>query len=84
MDNKTDNDQAIAGIRTELKMIRLGMRRVFISVAVLTLMVILLAVAVMGSLVNYFGGDALLVASASVATAVIGFLCGWIARQRTS
>lgn len=84
MGDEERDDQAMEVIRGELKAIRQGMRRVFVSVAVLTMIVILLAIAIYGSLVNYFGGDALLFASATLATAGIGFLCGWIAHRRVA
>lgn len=81
MDGQRDAE-ALETLARELKTVRAGLRRVLISIAVLTMMVILLAVSVFGSLMNYFAGDALLFGSATAAAGVIGFICGWVACRR--
>ena len=58
-------------------------RRLTLVAALMALALLLLAASVFGSLVNYFGGDAMLFGGASVGAALLGFAAGWFARQRT-
>jgi hypothetical protein len=53
-----------------------------VAVALMVLAVLLLAAYVIGSLVNYFGGDPLLLGGASIGSALLGFACGWFVRRR--
>lgn len=55
-----------------------------LTVAVILMMLALFALtaAVFGSLVNYYGGDSLLIGFASILFAVVGFIFGWVARRR--
>lgn len=56
-----------------------ALRRLTVAVAFLALGVFLLTAAVYGSLVNYFSGDALLFAGASIGAAILGFALGFFA-----
>jgi len=48
----------------------------------LVLVVAINAAAVYGSLVNYFAGDAAFFGGTTLGAALLGFICGWIARRR--
>lgn len=51
-------------------------------VALLALAVLLLMAVQYGSLVNYWGGDALFFGGTSVGAALLGFGLGWVAGRR--
>jgi hypothetical protein len=57
-------------------------QKLTVALVFMAMAVLLLAAAVLGSLVNYFGGDPMLFGAASVGAALLGFACGWFARKR--
>lgn len=57
-------------------------QKLTVAVVFMAMAVLLLAAAVLGSLVNYFGGDPMLFGGAAVGAALLGFACGRFARKR--
>ena len=57
-------------------------RRLTVTVMILTMVLVLTVISVFGSLINYFDGDASLFGSATVGAAFLGFAFGWMARRR--
>ena len=53
-----------------------------VAVCLMTLALILTVAAVFGSLVNYFGRDAMLWGGTTAGAAILGFFFGWLAGRR--
>ena len=69
-------------LQRALKPMQQQIRRLTVTVMILTMVLTLTAISVFGSLVNYFDGDASLFGSATVGAAFMGFAFGWMARRR--
>ncbi len=65
-----------------LQSIRRRMRVQTVAIIIMALALMLTAAAVFGSLVNYFAGDPMVFGSLTAGAAILGFVCGWIARRR--
>jgi len=65
-----------------LAAVRSQVRGLTVAVVFLILVVLLLAAAVHGSLINYWDGDASFYAATSCAATVLGAAFGWFARGR--
>ena len=79
---KENVKKPLEDIDKKLKSIRVWLRWLFGAVVTLALAVAVLGAGVYGSLVNYWGGDAMFYGATSMGTALLGFIAGWIARRR--
>jgi len=75
-DNRPDDPQAM------FTAIQRRLRRLTVAVTLMALVWAITCATVFGNLVNYFGRDPLMIGSALIGAALLGFGFGWVARRR--
>lgn len=79
------NEQNLSNdLQQALKPMQRQIRRLTVTVMILTMVLTMTVMSIFGSLVNYFDGDASLFGSATVGAAFLGFAFGWMARRRVA
>jgi MFS-type transporter involved in bile tolerance (Atg22 family) len=77
-----DDVQRHAEILTALKNVRRRMKVLTVAVILMALAVFAMAGTVFGFLTNYFSGEGMMYGSSLVGAAMVSFWCGWFARRR--
>ena len=68
-------------LQAAIRSIKARLRILSVAVLIMALALLLSAAATLGSLVNYFAGDAMFFGAIAVGAAVLGFAFGWLGRR---
>ena len=78
----SQNEQNVPeDLQQALKPMQRQIRWLTVVVIILAMFLALTAMAIFGTLIDYFAGDATLFGSATVGAALLGFGFGWMARR---
>ena len=80
---QTPADTAAARDTSHLRRIEQRLRWLTVAVFLVALALLFNVAAVFGAIIEFHAGEGILIGSASVGAAVMGFVFGWLARRAT-